>query len=69
MAIPATTRTTPTTFWRTRGKAREVGDTGSALLLEQILKDEEEHVDWIEAQLDAIKQMGIENYLESATED
>jgi bacterioferritin len=44
-------------------KAREVGDTGSALLLEKILKDEEEHVDWIEAQLDAIKQMGIENYL------
>jgi len=44
-------------------RARELGDTGSALLLEKILKDEEEHVDWIEAQLDAIKQMGIENYL------
>ena len=44
-------------------RAREVGDAGSALLLERILKDEEEHVDWIEAQLDAVKQMGIENYL------
>ena len=44
-------------------RCRELGDTGSALLLESILKDEEEHVDWIEAQLDAVKQMGIENYL------
>ena len=44
-------------------RAREIGDAGSALLLEKILKDEEEHVDWIEAQLDAIEQMGIKNYL------
>ena len=29
-----------------------------------ILKEEEDHIDWIEAQLDQIKQMGVENYLE-----
>ena len=39
------------------------GDNGTRELLEQILKDEEEHIDWIEAQLDQIQQAGIQNYL------
>jgi len=39
------------------------GDNGSRELLEKILVDEEEHIDWLEAQLHAIGQMGIENYL------
>jgi bacterioferritin len=43
--------------------AVEVGDNGTRELLESILKDEEEHIDWIEAQLDQIKQMGIQSYL------
>lgn len=43
--------------------AAEVGDNGTRELLESILEDEEDHVDWIEAQLDQITQMGIENYL------
>jgi bacterioferritin len=43
--------------------AVEAGDNGTRELLEGILKDEEDHLDWIEAQLDQIEQMGIQNYL------
>lgn len=43
--------------------AAEVGDNGTKALLEQILKEEEEHLDWIEEQQDQIEQMGIERYL------
>ena len=43
--------------------ARTHGDNGTRALLEQILRDEEEHVDWLEAQLHQVKEMGAENYL------
>jgi bacterioferritin len=39
------------------------GDNGSRDLLEEILTDEEEHIDWLEGQLHAIGEIGIENYL------
>jgi bacterioferritin len=42
---------------------REVGDNGSRLLLEEILESEEEHVNWLEAQLALIAQVGEPNYL------
>jgi bacterioferritin len=43
--------------------AVEVGDNNTRVLLESILKDEEDHIDWLEAQLDEIMQVGIQNYL------
>ena len=45
------------------GSPMELGDNGSRELMDSILKDEEDHIDWIEAQLDQIKQMGVANYL------
>jgi bacterioferritin len=47
--------------------ARQVGDQATADLLVQILKDEEGHEDWAEAQRDQITQMGLENYLANQT--
>jgi bacterioferritin len=41
----------------------QAGDNGSRELLEKILLDEEHHIDWLEGQLHAIDEMGIENYL------
>lgn len=41
----------------------EEADNGSREMLEDILADEEAHIDWIETQLDQIEQMGIQNYL------
>ena len=43
--------------------ASDLGDNGSKVLVESILTDEEEHIDWIEEQLDQIEQMGYERYL------
>jgi bacterioferritin len=42
---------------------RELGDNNSRHLLEEILHDEEEHVDWLEAQLSLLEQVGVQNYL------
>ena len=43
--------------------AVEVGDNGSRELFASILQDEEAHIDFLEAQLDQISQVSIQNYL------
>jgi len=43
--------------------AVEAGDNGSRELFEKILVDEEHHVDWLEAQLHMIQEIGYDNYL------
>ena len=43
--------------------AREAGDNASRELFERLVKDEEEHVDFLEAQAHQIKQLGYERYL------
>jgi bacterioferritin len=42
---------------------RSLGDNGSRELLEDVLQDEEEHANWLEAQLTLIRQAGEANYL------
>ena len=43
--------------------ARMLGDNASEDLLTRILVSEEEHADWLETQLELMKQLGDANYL------
>lgn len=49
------------------GYCESVGDYVSREMLEDILEGEEEHIDWLETQLELIARMGLENYVQSAT--
>lgn len=49
--------------------ARDAADNASRELFERLLKDEEEHVDWLEAQLHQIKEIGYERYLSQQIKD
>jgi len=44
-------------------------DNGTRDLLEHQLVGEEEHADWLESQLDLIRQVGLENYLAQQIHD
>ncbi|MDH3521804.1 MAG: bacterioferritin [Myxococcales bacterium] len=48
---------------------RDKGDNGSRELLESILKDEEEAVDWLESQLHIVEEIGKERYLAEQIHD
>lgn len=47
----------------------EEGDNTSRELFAKLLQDEEKHIDFLEAELNVIKEAGIENYLISQTEE
>lgn len=49
--------------------AREKADNGTRDLLEAILKDEEESIDWHETQLHLVKEIGRERYLAQMIHD
>lgn len=49
--------------------AREQADHGTRLLFEEILDDTEDHVDWLETQVELIRQVGEELYLSTQVRD
>ena len=49
--------------------AREKGDNGTKELLEHHLKSEESSVDWLEAQLYLVEQVGVQAYLAEQMKD
>ena len=44
-------------------QCRAASDNGTRELLEHILREEEDHVDWLETQEETIRQIGVERYL------
>lgn len=50
-------------FNKAAQECRDLGDHASAMVFEASARDEEEHADWFEGQLDAIRLAGLENYL------
>ncbi len=46
----------------------ELSDNGTKELLESILTDEEKHLDWLETQIEQIKQLELKNYLVEQTD-
>ena len=50
-------------------QATDAGDNTTRELVERILVSEEEHVDWLEAQLGLIKTVGEQNYLTQQIRD
>ena len=47
----------------------KVRDFTTRHMLEDMVKEEEEHIDWIETQLETIKQVGLQNYLSEQIKD
>lgn len=47
----------------------KVRDFTTRHILEDMVKDEEEHIDWIETQLETISQVGLQNYLSEQIKD
>lgn len=49
--------------------AQDEGDNASRELFEMLLKDEEDHVDWLEAQVHQMEELGYERYLSQQIRD
>ena len=51
------------TFREAIAHCAQVGDYTTRNILEEMVRDEETHLDWLETQLETIEQVGVENYL------
>ncbi len=44
-------------------ECHDLGDHGTAAVFEEMVRDEERHADWFEAQIEAIERVGVAQYL------
>ena len=44
-------------------ECHDLGDHGTAAVFEEMVREEEQHADWFQGQLDAIARVGLEGYL------
>ncbi len=44
-------------------ECHDLGDHGTASVFEEMVRDEENHADWFEGQIDAVERVGIQQYL------
>ena len=44
-------------------ECHQIGDHGTAAIFEEMVRDEEQHADWFEGQLDAVQRVGLPQYL------
>ena len=51
-----------TLYVKARGICRTAEDLGSMALFEQLIRDEEGHIDFLETQLELLSKIGVENY-------
>lgn len=51
------------TFNASADECHTIGDHASASFFEHLAREEEEHADWFEGQLDAMSRTGVENYI------
>jgi bacterioferritin len=51
------------TFTEAIAHCAQVGDYATRNILEEMTRDENDHVDWLETQIELIKQLGMDNYL------
>ena len=49
-------------YQEARGVCNEHNDYASMNLFESLIRDEEDHIDWLETQIDLLNKIGIKNY-------
>jgi bacterioferritin len=59
----ASEKTAVAQFNASAQECHDLGDHGTAAVFEEMVREEEQHADWFEGQLDAMARVGVQQYL------
>jgi bacterioferritin len=59
----ASEKTAVAQFNASAQECHDLGDHGTAAVFEEMVREEEQHADWFESQLDAMARVGVQQYL------